>query len=372
MGLILVDENIPAAEALLSGFGEVRRFRGRELTAEAVKPADALLVRSVTRVNSDLLEDSRVRFVGSTTIGTDHLDTDWLEQNGIHWCSAPGSNAHSVVDYVLSAVCVLPGLLEKLLGGGRVGIVGYGNVGSRLHHRLAALGIDCLAYDPLLNETQCPISSALPAVLNSPLVCLHTPLTRSGPHPTAGMLSLDDLLVLPQGAVLLNAGRGEVLPNDLLLALLDKRPDIQLVLDVWENEPAISTELLARCTLGTPHIAGYSQDGKWLGVKMVAKALANQWGVLLPQVKPEFLVSAPSVTLKPKQHSSELIRQAVLAAYDVRDDHNRLQRAFQAGKDFDELRRTYPARREISELNVSVEGELPSESRQVLAALRVV
>lgn len=371
MSLILVDENIPAAEALLSGFGEVHRFRGRELTAEAVKQADALLVRSVTRANAGLLEGSKVRFVGSTTIGTDHLDTVWLEQQGIQCCSAPGSNAHSVVDYVLSAVCVLPGLLDELLSGGRVGIVGYGNVGSRLHRRLAALGIDCAAYDPLLNDAQCSIAAPLSVVLDSPLVCLHTPLTRSGPHPTANLLSLDALRRLPQGAVLLNAGRGEVLPNALLLTLLNERPDIRLVLDVWEGEPDISQELLSRCVLATPHIAGYSQDGKWLGVQMVAEALARHLGQPLPELTPDFLAPAPKVSLALESPKAEQIRKCVLAAYDVREDHRRLQ-GFSAGKDFDELRRNYPARREVSMVEIENEGDLPPVLREVLAALRVV
>ncbi len=372
MSLILVDENIPAAEELLSALGEVRRFRGRELTSAEVKTADALLVRSVTRVDEELLRDSQVQFVGSTTIGTDHLDTRWLDSVGIRWCSAPGSNANSVVDYVFSAICVLPGLLETLRDGGQVGIVGYGNVGSRLHRRLASLGIACRAYDPFLDIEQCPISDSLEAVLNSDLLCLHTPLTRKGPHPTAGMLSAKDLQVLPQGAVLLNAGRGEVLPDRVLQELLVERPDLKLVLDVWEGEPDISVEVLAECDIATPHIAGYSQDGKWLGVTQVAQALAEHWGATLPKVEPAFLAPAPTIRVSGELDELAFIRQAVLSVYDLREDDRRLRQSFVSGADFDELRRNYPARRELAVLDVSGQGALTASLRQTLVALRTV
>lgn len=372
MSLILVDENIPAAEELLSALGEVRRFRGRELTSAEVNAADALLVRSVTRVDAQLLRGSQVQFVGSTTIGTDHLDTRWLDGAGIRWCSAPGSNANSVVDYVFSAICALPGLLETLRGDGQVGIVGYGNVGSRLHRRLAALGIACRAYDPLLDIEQCPISDSLEAVLNSDLVCLHTPLTHKGPHPTAGMLNAKALQELPEGAVLLNAGRGEVLPDRVLQELLVRRPDMKLVLDVWEGEPDISAELLAQCDIATPHIAGYSQDGKWLGVTQVAQALAEHWEVALPEVEPDFLAPAPTIRVSGELDELALIRQAVLAVYDLREDDRRLRQTFVGGAEFDELRRNYPARRELAVLEVSGEDALPVPLRETLVALRTV
>ncbi|HCS25872.1 MAG TPA: erythronate-4-phosphate dehydrogenase [Spongiibacteraceae bacterium] len=378
MTLILVDENIPGAEQLLAPLGEVRLFRGRDLRAHEVRQADALLVRSVTTVNAALLEGSQVEFVGSTTIGTDHLDIHWLEQKGIRWCSAPGSNADSVVDYCLSAMCAMPSVLERLLDGGRVGIVGYGNVGSRLHRRLQALGIDCVACDPLLTPAQCPVLGTLDDVLACDFVSLHTPLTLTGNFPTRHLLSLEQLVRLPKNAVLLNAGRGEVLATEVLLDAVKARPDIRLVLDVWEHEPAISAELLAECAIATPHIAGYSQDGKWKGLLQVARALSDFRGVPLPVLVPP-MVEAPCVDIAHAETVAELVRAVVLGVYDVRADDKRLRQAMRSedpGLEFDTLRRRYPVRREVacarlSGLGHSGEEKLRGESGKALVALGV-
>lgn len=373
MNLILVDENIPGARELLAPLGRVELFRGRELSAEQAAAATALLVRSVTPVNASLLGESRVGFVGSTTIGTDHMDTAWLDRQGIRWCNAPGSNAQSVVDYCVSAICALPGVLERLTTGGRVGIIGYGNVGCRLHRQLEALAIDCVAYDPFLTSDQCPILSSLDEVLHADFLSLHTPLTRSGEFPTFHMLALAQLQRLPEGAVLLNAGRGEVLATVALLALAAARPDIRLVLDVWEHEPNIAAELVAVCALATPHIAGYSQDGKWSGLMQVARALSEHLGIALADVAPP-LATAPAVELNTTGNRADALRALVLGAYDIRRDDQRLREALsvgQAGVAFDELRRRYPVRREISAVRVIAKTALPGELREALVALGV-
>lgn len=371
MTRILVDENIPWAETLLSNWGELEAFRGRDLRRDLLGDADILLVRSVTEVNAALLEGSVVRFVGSTTIGTDHLDTRWLDQQGIRWCSAPGSNADSVVDYCLSAFCALPGALERLLDGALVGIIGYGNVGARLHRRLAALGVACLAYDPWLSAEQCPVLAPLERVLDCEIISLHTPLTRGGPFPTRHLLGLDDLLALPSDAILLNAGRGEVLATDTLLSLRQQRPDIQLVLDVWEGEPGISADLVSRCAVATPHIAGYSQDGKWRGLLQVARQLALYLGEELPAVTPP-LAPAPLVDLSGADSRAALIRSLVLGVYDIREDDRRLRDSLEAvepARAFDQLRRHYPARREVTAARLTGAERLAGDLGKMLAAL---
>lgn len=373
MTRILVDENIIGAEALLAPLGEVVRFHGRSLTSADLAGAHALLVRSVTRVDAQLLAGSEVRFVGSTTIGTDHLDIDYLESAGISWCNAPGSNANSVVDYCLSAFCRVPDLLEGLLSGRRVGIVGYGNVGARLHRRLAALGVDCVAYDPLLNTQQCPVQGSLREVLSCPVVSVHTPLTRQGRFPTWHMLELSALSGLPQGAVLLNAGRGEVVATQALLALQQQRPDIRLVLDVWENEPEIDQTLLAEAYLATPHIAGYSQDGKWQGLLQVGRALARSLGQELIEPLADSLLAEPvEVDVSGCESVADAVRAVTLASYDIVRDSDLLKAARREnsmGVVFDRLRREYPARREIASARIRGQDQLSQRSRVALAAL---
>lgn len=350
---IVVDENILAGAACFGQFGEVQTAPGRRLGAADVKDADALIVRSVTPVNAALLAGSQVRFVGSATIGTDHIDADWLARAGIAWASAPGCNAPSVVDYCLSALCVLEGVLETLLARrGRVGIIGYGNVGSRLHRRLRALGIDCIAFDPFLDAERCPVLAPLPEVLGCDVVSLHTPLTTGGPHPTRHLLDVAQLSRLPRAAVLLNAGRGEVLATAALRELVRRRPDVRLVLDVWENEPRIDPDLLEACRIGTHHIAGYSADGKLRGLEMVAQAYARFLGVGYRGFPlPVELQRAPELRVDAGAANAELIRQAVLQCYDVRVDDAALRgiaaAGDAAGEGFDGLRKHYRLRREL-------------------------
>lgn len=368
--LIIADENIPYASAWFGALGQVDTRSGRALKREDVRTAEVLLVRSVTRVDRALLEGSQIRFVGTATIGTDHLDLDYLRANGIAYASAPGSNAPSVVEYVLSGLCALDGVLERLLAGGSVGIVGLGNVGSRLLERLRRLGIRCIGYDPLL-----PVSSALPLrpldeVLAADVVCCHTPLTRDGAFPTYHLLDRERLLRLKPGAVLLNAGRGAVIDNTALNEVLRERPDIRAVLDVWENEPAIDRALLQQVAIATPHIAGYSWDGKLAGTRMILEACCNFLKVAVPANKAEGVV--PHFIADPHASNAELIRATMLGTYDVRADDRRMRQALQ-GSDpataFDELRKNYPLRRELAAVRIDNWNALESSTRAVLTAL---
>lgn len=348
---ILVDENIPAAVACFSQFGDVQQVSGRQLSKVDIGDAEVLIVRSVTKVNEALLAETGVRFVGSTTIGTDHLDLSYLASAGVRICNAPGSNAESVVDYVISAICRSDNLLERLLMGESVGIVGYGNVGQRLGKRLSALGIAWRAYDPLLDPTRFPGLTSLNDVLNSSLLCLHAPLTRDGPYPSFHMLNADQLAVMPNGAVLLNAGRGGVVATEALLALHDKRADISLILDVWESEPDFPAALASYCRIATPHIAGYSSDGKLTGLKMVAAELADFLGLSLsPFTIPASMAEARPISCD-GANVADFIRRAVTSVYDVEADAARFRGIIDAidrDQKFDLLRKNYPVRRELA------------------------
>ena len=361
---IVADENIPDVDAYFAALGDVIRVDGRQLRREQLLSADILLVRSVTSVDESLLADTPVRFVASATIGVDHLDTAYLEQHNIVWANAPGCNANAVVEYVLSACCRIEGLLERLLNGGRVGIVGMGNVGSRLYQRLSALNIDCVAFDPLIDQALYPVMGDIDQVLEADMICLHTPLTTVGDYSTFHLFDEKVLQSLRPNTVLLNAGRGAVIDNAALLALLQKRDDIQVVLDVWEQEPAINRQLLERVSLATPHIAGYSLDGKLAGTAMIYQACCD---FLQREARAIGRNDTPAeIRLQELNNPLKAITALVLGCYDIASDSHALRAAPQ---DFDRMRKNYPVRREFGHYHISNYQYLTPQIQQLAVAL---
>lgn len=357
---ILADENMAAVAEHFAPFGELITAPGRDIDSETLKGVDVLLVRSVTRVDEALLAGSGVRFVGSATIGTDHIDLDYLRRQGIAFASAPGCNANAVVDYMIAVFCACePDWLIKT-----VAIVGCGNVGGRLYRRLRALGVDCLCVDPWLDRDRIPDLVPLEQALTADILCLHTPLVGQGPHPTRHLFDRHRLAALRPEALLVNAGRGAVVDNTALRDLLDAGQPLRPVLDVWENEPAIDTRLLAQVALATPHIAGYSREGKLAGTRMVQEAFCRWLGRPVP-TQP---VSGQRRRLRLEQGDG--LAEAVLVAYDPRADHRRMIEAMASAppeRVFDHLRRHYPERREFSQFEVT--GPLAPTLRRQLAAL---
>lgn len=369
---LLVDENIPGAATAFRHFGELRVMPGREITRAALNDIDALLVRSVTRVDRQLLAGTPVRFVASATAGIDHVDVQALAELGVHFAHAPGSNADSVVDYVL-AVLALAFPPPVGLRGRSVGIVGCGQVGGRLLRRLRALGVRCLVHDPLLGSAAPAEEAPLDEVLAADIVSLHVPLTRSGPHATWHMIGARRLHALREHALLINASRGAVVDNAALRDVLLERPLLRAVLDVWEGEPLPDRALLARVLVGTPHIAGYAWDGKLRGARQVFDALAAFVGQGAEQAAAQALMPPPAGVLRVEDCRSW--QQAALACYDPRADDARLRAVAlepeQAGRasGFDRLRRDYPQRREFSAWHIdpAVASE-PARHRELLAA----
>lgn len=348
---IVVDENIPLADELFASFGEIVKLPGREISVQDVRHADALLVRSVTKVNRDLLDASKIRFVGTCTIGTDHLDKNYLDSAGIKYASAPGCNAWGVVQYDIAAMDYL-GLFNTSL---KVGIVGCGNVGGRLYRTLKALGFKCCCYDPFLTAEQIPDLTDWQALFECDIVCVHTPLTYDGPHPTYHMIDKEFLGVLKPGAVLLNAGRGEVVDNLALKKYLQSNnaKSLRVVLDVWENEPAIDAGLAELVDLATPHIAGYSFEGKTNGSLMIYEALAEFLGVEQLQCDATVRDVKKRTYGTPELLQVGTLSDAIRGSYDIVSDDKRLRAALPmlpAG--FDSLRKNYPVRREFSHYGV--------------------
>jgi erythronate-4-phosphate dehydrogenase len=325
---IVADENIAFAREFFAPLGDLRLLPGRGITAADVRDADVLLVRSVTDVNAALLQGSAVKFVGSCTIGTDHVDTAWLAEHNIRFAYAPGCNANAVVEYVLSALLAL----EVDLSSKKIGIVGCGNVGGRLLRCLQKNGAAVCGYDPFLQNSDLPLVR-FADILQCDVICLHTPLTRTGAFPTFHLFNAEVINALKPGTLLLNAGRGAAIDNRALLQRLHEKDDLLTVLDVWENEPAIDPALLAAVTIGTPHIAGYSAEGKLRGTEMIHSALCQFLGTEYLGTQPVI----PGIRL-----DGEITPYAVLAD----DAALRTRFPVDGALAFDRLRKLYVARRE--------------------------
>lgn len=367
---IVADENIPLVHEVFAGLGQVETCAGRSITAAQVKDADVLLVRSVTRVDESLLDGSSVSFVGTCTIGTDHIDLGYLQKQGIRFSSAPGCNANAVVDYVLSVLVVLAMRQGFDLSARCVGIIGVGNVGSRLKARLEAIGVRCICVDPGHDDQELPGLVHLDELIaNADIISLHTPLTKTGSHPTYHLFDAERLAALNPGTILINSSRGSVIDNTALTQLLEQRGDITAVLDVWEGEPEISLPLLQKVSLATPHIAGYSLDGKINGTRMIYQALCRYFG-LAEEVDVRAL--APAVKNIDGRRFDAVnpeaaVFEVLLKCYDVRRDDQALRQLMvaensQRGSSFDELRKNYPERRELGVTGVVLNEQQPLRS----------
>lgn len=365
---IVADENIPLLDEFFAGFGEIRRLPGRSIDAAAVVDADLLLVRSVTQVDRALLDGSPVKFVGTCTIGTDHLDLDYFQQAGITWASAPGCNARGVVDYVLGSLLVLAEQQGVDLAARTYGVIGAGQVGSRLLKVLRGLGWRVLVCDPPRQVAEGGDFVSLQQVLDEcDVISLHTPLERLGEHPTHHLFDAERLAALKPGSWLINASRGAVVDNQALRELLAQRTDLQVVLDVWEGEPQADVELAALCRIATPHIAGYSLDGKLRGTAQIYQALCRHLGVE-PSTELAQLMPAPwlsDLTIDASADTAWALASICRAVYDPRRDDADFRRSLQGDAAtrraaFDGLRKHYPMRREIDGLAVCVKGNAPA------------
>lgn len=358
---ILADENIPLAEAAFGTLGTVRQAPGRSLSAADVQAADVLLVRSVTNVNASLIGDAALHFVGSATIGTDHVDQDFLDARGIPFAHAPGSNADSVADYVVAALLHHAARAGVDLPARTVGVVGCGNTGSRVARRCEALGCRVLRNDPPLAMAAPDASErfvSLHTLLRTAdIVSLHVPLTTTGPHPTRHLVDDAGVAAMQPGTWLVNTSRGGVVEASAIRAGLQSGSLGALLFDVWPDEPAPAPDLIQQAAVATPHIAGYAYDGKVRGTKMLYDALCDalertpEWtpdDALADEAPPTWMLSPPSARWPRTEAWHALVRQA----YAIADDDRRMRALASLPPDarataFADLRRTYPVRREL-------------------------
>ena len=328
---IIVDDKIPyIREHLALLADEVVYLPGADICADDVQDADALVVRTRTRCDEKLLKDSRVQMVATATIGYDHIDTAYLEQAGIAWTNCPGCNAGSVAQYVECSLLLLAAQRGLDLQKATIGIVGCGHVGSRVKAVAERLGMQVLVCDPPLGL---PGFVSLDEIAReADVITFHVPLTREGTDATWHLADERFFHQLPRVPYIINTSRGEVVDNQALLMALQEGRVKDAVLDVWEDEPAIHRELLQQVFIGTPHIAGYSADGKVNADNMVVDALCRH-----------FHLPHPGRILPPPLPSEIIFTGSPLDLYNPLTDSQKLK----ADPDqFEYLRNHYPVRRE--------------------------
>ena len=336
---VIVDNKIPfIKEAIEKIADSVIYTPGRDFTPELVKDADALIIRTRTRCNKELLEGSKVRFIATATIGFDHIDTEYCREAGIAWTNAPGCNSASVAQYVQSALLLLQQLKGVQLSELTLGIIGVGNVGSKIAQVGQELGMRVLKNDlPRQDkEGERDFSSLQALAAECDILTFHVPLYKEGKYKTFHLADEVFFQSLKRKPVIINTSRGEVIQTDALLKALNSQMISDAIIDVWEHEPEINRDLLEKTFFGTPHIAGYSADGKANATRMSLDAICKFF-----QIKGDYEINAPapvSPIIHAKNHE-----EAVLQMYNPTEDSNRLKNQPEL---FETLRGDYPLRRE--------------------------
>ncbi len=346
---VIADRDIPFLRGVIEPYAEVKYLGGGSICAADLRDAGALIIRTRTRCDESLLHDSTVRFIASATIGFDHIDTAYCDAHGITWTTAPGCNSSSVRQYVAAALLVLAERRAMDLSGMTIGVVGVGNVGSKVAALCGALGMRVLLNDPPRerHEGSSAFTPLSELVRTADIVTLHVPLNTDGVDKTLHMVSHDLLTACKPGQILINTSRGEVVESGALKQALRRGDLAACVLDVWESEPAIDRELLALTAIATPHIAGYSADGKANGTAMSVQALSRFFRLPLDNWFPAN-IPVPADPMLPLDGSAptaqQVITAAVRATYDIEADDCQLRANPDA---FERQRSEYPIRREF-------------------------
>lgn len=371
---IIIDEAVSFAQEAFSQFGNVELHRGRSITNSICRDAEILVTRSITEVNESLLEGTVVKFVGTATIGTDHIDLNYLKEKGIGFSSAAGCNADAVTEYVFTA------LFELLINYGlhvkdlTLGVVGCGNIGSRIARIAEVLGFNVVVNDPPLKRIGAVSGFVeLDEALNADIITFHVPLNFGGVDNTYHLVDENKLRKIKDGATIINAARGAVIDNIALCKLIPQKK-FKAVLDVWENEPDVNTNLLKLVELGTQHIAGYSSEGKVNGTKMIYDALCKflnaeyLWKPSLPKVENNLLAADTS---KPVEN---ILQNILSSIYRIKYDDDRLRQTINLPKEkhsvyFESLRKEYRLRREFPNYIIEL-NETNVQLENILSALR--
>jgi erythronate-4-phosphate dehydrogenase len=349
---IYYEDSMPYAAEFFSELGECEVFSHKTVNAEMLADADVLLVRSTTKVNQQLLaRNKQVQFVATATAGTDHIDKNYLANQNIPFISAGGCNSVAVAEYVLSAILVMSKRLNWQLVDKTVGIVGAGHVGSALARVLTVLGINHKLCDPPLADAgDAREFVSMNDIMECDVISLHVPWVKNGPYPTQHLFDKARLAALKDNQILINACRGEVINNQAALALFEQGNLLNLVLDVWENEPNINLDLIPHTALATAHIAGHTIEGKARGTEMLYLALCKHLGIQADKKLSDYLPNAQSSQIKitEKQDFWQVLYLLVLDVYNIEKDDEYFRANMQSADQFRYIRKHYPIRREFS------------------------
>jgi erythronate-4-phosphate dehydrogenase len=340
---IVADSKIPFLRGVFEPQATVVYLPGVDIRSADLADADCLLVRTRTRCTRDLLQGTSVRFIGTATIGFDHIDTEWCHHNGITWTNAPGCNSGSVVQYIVSAILSMADRLNFRPEDKTLGIIGVGHVGKKVGKAAHEMGMKVILNDPPRARAEGPagFSDLNELLAVADIVTIHVPLNLEGPDRTIDLVGRNFLDQLRPGAILINSSRGEVLDEKACLAWMNEhardagavlRNRLSLILDVWPHEPEINRELLGLAAIATPHIAGYSMNGKYNATRMIAEAVAEFFHLKKPEMPPLM------------RDGSVAPQEGTRAPYDIMADDRRLR---ESPETFEEQRNHYPQRWEF-------------------------
>ncbi|WP_167618335.1 4-phosphoerythronate dehydrogenase PdxB [Maribellus sediminis] len=355
---IIIDNKIPYIKGALEPFAEVVYLPGNKTTAEVVRDADALITRTRTICNQELLKGSKVKFIATATIGFDHIDTEYCKAAGIEWTNAPGCNAESVNQYIASALFSWSMRKRKDLAGLTIGIVGVGNVGSKVARTCEILGMKVLLNDPPRERMEGPEKFVSLETIRqeADIITFHVPLNMSGEDRTYNMGNEDFFQNLGKSPLVINSCRGEVIDTNSVYEAIEAADVDAFIADCWENEPEIDLELLNQTEYGTPHIAGYSKDGKANGTKMSVQAVSRFFKLGIDDWEPEN-VELPATTVIEidgnQRREYSILAEAILSTYDIELDDDALKESPHL---FEKLRGDYPVRREFDSYTLKLKN----------------
>ncbi|MFZ4725727.1 MAG: 4-phosphoerythronate dehydrogenase PdxB [Paludibacter sp.] len=355
---LIIDDKIPYIRGAFESVAEVVYLPGSKTTAEIVKDADAIVTRTRTICNKKLLAGSTVKFIATATIGYDHIDTEYCDNAGIQWTNAPGCNSKSVEQYVASAIMVLAEKNNWNLSEKTIGVVGVGNVGSKVARICEIFGMKVLQNDPPRErvEGSGQFVSIRQIMDEADIITLHVPLNLKGEDATFHLGNDSFFNALKKKPVLINSCRGEVTETNAVKTALKSEKISAFVCDCWENEPDLDLELLQLTEIATPHIAGYSKDGKAIGTLMSVQAINNYFGLGLENWKPSGveLPLNPEITIDGTGLTEQqIIAKAILHTYDIRNDDRDFRNNV---KEFEQLRGDYPTRREFPAFTIKAKN----------------